>query len=169
MITTKDYVLRPNYLLPHLKRQTWRAYFFINAALMLVFVLFWLSGDTPPLCTSVLAASIFLGAMAVPYWTQRVLRNYGRAGWFSMSRRNEIDEDTFTTLFGDGTAVKNQLAGLFSKMERHPGYYLLWTTGKSGDKGIVPLPFEAFETPADRERFEALLTAKGVKISSPAV
>ncbi|HEX3049693.1 MAG TPA: hypothetical protein VHP83_03480, partial [Aggregatilineaceae bacterium] len=78
MITTKDYVLRPNYLLPHLKRQTWRAYFFINAALMLVFVLFWLSGDTPPLCISVLAASIFLGAMAVPYWTQRVLRNYGR-------------------------------------------------------------------------------------------
>jgi len=164
MITTKDYVLRPEHLLPHLQQQTWRAYFVLNAFLIAIFFLFWLSGDTPPLCMAVVAASIFLGAMLVPQWTQRVLRNYGRAGWFSLSRRNEIDETTFTTTFGDGMVVKNQLAGLFAKMEKRAGYYLLWTTGNSGDKGIVPQPFEAFESPADRERFEALLAAKGVKI-----
>jgi hypothetical protein len=83
-------------------------------------------------------------------------------GWFSIPRWIQIDSLFFVTSLTNSESSKAKLDGLFKAVEFRGGYYLLHY---AAENLMTFIPAEAFESPDDQRRFEALLAQKGVKIA----
>ncbi len=83
------------------------------------------------------------------------------AGWFSVPHWNVTDGEFFGTYERGGQFSKNKLEGLFKRVELRDEYYFLQYASNTG---MLMIPARAFESEADRQRFEQLLADKGVPV-----
>jgi hypothetical protein len=164
VIRTKSFVVSERDLRAVLGRGQWSPQFWLVQAGILAVVLLVSITRANSMCAAVLGlfvvgVSIFRRAGFV----DSQIAALRKTGWFDHLRWFEFSGGTVTFHEWDGTYVQQQLDGLFRKVERFETTYVLHVNSKP--KGVIVLPFDAFETDADRQQFEALLAGRGVTLS----
>jgi hypothetical protein len=165
-IKTFSYVLDEEPVMRMVRRRALRQQlFFAIGVVVTAVVIAGLHGGTRALLCGFTFAVFYGGyVILVGYGgnIHRQRRAFSDARWFSVPHWNETDGEFFGTYERGGAFSKNKLAGLFRQVEFRDEHYFLQY---ASDRGILMIPAHAFESEADRERFERLLADKGVPVA----